>query len=79
MLEFSEKPLTRASAVPSAGGNPDPDGHDRSVAGLRGQARRPPACPGRPGRVRRCPSGRRPEPVIRRDAARLPDHEEAHV
>jgi hypothetical protein len=46
MLEFSEKPLARSSAVASEGGNPDADGHDRSVAGLRGQALRPPGLPG---------------------------------
>ena len=60
MLEFSEKPLTRASAVPSAGGNPDPDGHDRSVAGLRGQARRSAAMPIRPPAGASYPTGRRP-------------------
>ena len=36
MLEFSEKPLARASAVASACGSPDTHGHDRSVAGWRG-------------------------------------------
>ena len=68
MLKFSEKPLARPSAVASAGGNPDTDGHDRSVAGLQWQALRPPAYLGRSRRVRRCPSGRSPEPVIRRDS-----------
>jgi hypothetical protein len=38
MLEFSEKPFGRASAVASAGGNADADGHHRSVAGPRWQA-----------------------------------------
>ena len=41
MLEFSEKPLARASAVASVPGYPDADGRDRSVAGMRGQALRP--------------------------------------
>ena len=72
MLEFSEKPLTRASAVPSAGGNPDADGHDRSVVGLRWQALRsaahPAVYPGRSPRGQRCPSDSWPEPVTRRDS-----------
>jgi hypothetical protein len=66
MLKFSEKPLARASAVASSGANPDADGHDRSVAGLRWQALRPPAYLGHSRRVRRRPSGSWPEPVIRR-------------
>jgi hypothetical protein len=68
MLEFSEKPLARSSAVATAGGNPDADGHDRSVAGLRWQALRPPAYLGRSRRVRRCPSDSWHVPVIRRDS-----------
>jgi hypothetical protein len=68
MLEFSEKPLARSSAVASAGGNPDADRHDRSGAGLRGQALRPPACLGRPRSLRRRPSDRWHQPVTRRDS-----------
>jgi hypothetical protein len=68
MLEFSEKPLARSSAVASAGGNPDADRHDRSVAGLRWQALRPPAYLGRSRPLRRCPSDRWHEPVTRRDS-----------
>jgi len=68
MLELGEKPLTPVSAVSSAGGNPDADGHDRSGAGLRWQALRPPASPGRSRRAWRCPSVSWREPVIRRDS-----------
>jgi hypothetical protein len=66
MLEFSEKPLARSSAAFSAGGNPDADRHDRSVAGLLGQALRPPAYLGRSRSPRRCPSDSWHAPVIRR-------------
>jgi hypothetical protein len=68
MLEFCEKPLARSPAVAGAGANPDADRHDRSVPGLRWQALRPRAYLGRSCRVRRCPSDRWHQPVIRRDS-----------
>ena len=77
MLEFSEKPLARATAMASAPGIPGADGPDRSVAGLRSQTLRSRAYPGTSRRVRRCPSGSWHDPVIRQaqTPARLPDHE----
>jgi hypothetical protein len=66
MLEFSEKPLARATAMASAGGIPGADGRDRSVAGWREQAPRSRAYLGIFRRVRRCPSDSWHEPVIRR-------------
>ncbi len=76
MLEFSEKPLARATAMASAPGIPAADGRDRSVAALRSKALRSRAYPRTSRRVRQWPSDSWHDPVIRQaqTPARLPDH-----